>query len=86
MSRSYSVDDGSVAHNEHEIAHLSWSHTGNELAVINFVGQISIYNIFIAINRVINTRRCALDAEDHLSAVIGLSWLHNNRPVQTLDS
>ena len=81
MSKEHLVDGVATAHSEHQILHLSWSHYGNELAIVDAFGQISIYNVFIAINRLSLYRRCAPDPEDHLSAVIGLTWLHLDRPV-----
>ena len=74
--------DVSNVHNEHQIVHISWSHTGNELAVIDLFGQISIYNVFLAINRLTAMRRCALDPEDNMSAVIGMMWVYSDRWVR----
>lgn len=79
MSKEYFVDDVSSVHNEHQIVHLSWSHTGNELAVIDAFGQISVYNVLLAINRLNTMRRCTVDPEDNLCAVIGIMWLYSDR-------
>ena len=76
--------DVSNVHNEHQIVHIAWSHTGNELAVIDVFGQISIYNVFLAINRLTVMRRCALDPEDNMSAVIGMMWVYSDRWVGSL--
>lgn len=81
MTKEYLVDGVATAHSEHQIVHLSWSHHGNELAIVDAFGQISIYSMFIAINRLSLYRRCVLDPEDHLSTVIGLTWLHLDRVV-----
>lgn len=80
MSKEHLVDGVATAHSEHQLVHLSWSHHGNELAIVDAFGQISIYSLFIAINRLSLYRRCGLDPEDHLSAVVGLTWLHLDRP------
>lgn len=79
MSKEYPVDGVVTAHSGHQLVHLSWSHHGNELAIIDAFGQISIYSVFIAINRLSLYRRCVPDPEDHLSAVIGMTWLHLDR-------
>ena len=81
LSKEHLVDGVATAHNEHQLVHLSWSHHGNDLAIVDAFGQISIYSVLIAINRLILWRRCDLDPEDHLNAVIGLAWLHLDRPV-----
>ena len=81
MSKEHLVDGVATVHSEHQIVHLSWSHNGNELAIVDAFGQISIYSIFIAINRLSVYRRCVLDPEDHLNAVIGLTWLHLDKIV-----
>ena len=81
MSKEHLVDGVATVHSEHQIVHLSWSHYGNELAIVDAFGQISIYSIFIAINRLSVYRRCVLDPEDHLNAVIGLTWLHLDKIV-----
>ena len=81
MSKEYLVDGVATAHSEHQLVHLSWSHHGNELAIVDVFGQISIYSVFIAINRLSLYRRCVFDPEDHLSAIIGLTWLHLERLV-----
>ena len=81
LSKEHLIDGVATAHSEHQLVHLSWSHHGNELAIVDAFGQISIYSVYIAINRLSLYRRCVLDPEDHLSAVIGLTWLHLDRPV-----
>jgi len=79
MSKEYSIGDVSNVHNEHQIVHLCWGHTGNELAVVDVFGQISIYNVFLAINRLTAMRRCTADPEDNLSAVVGIMWVYSDR-------
>lgn len=81
MSREHLIED--ATHHDRELVHLSWSHMGNELAIVDICGRISIYFVLQlpSINRLAVTRRCVSDPEDNLSAVIGLMWLHNDRPV-----
>lgn len=81
MSKEYPIDGVATVHSGHQLVHLSWSHYGNELAIVNVFGQISIYSVFIAINRLSLYRRCVSDLEDHLSAVIGMTWLHLDKTV-----
>lgn len=81
MSKEHFLDDLSNAHNYHEIKHLAWGHTGTELAVVDAVGQISIYNVYSAIDRLTVVRRCSPDPEGHLSAVVGLVWAYSDKSV-----
>lgn len=84
MSNEYFIDDLPQVHNEHQVVHLSWSHAGTEIAIVDVFGQISIYNVFLAINRLTAMRRCTLD-QDNLSAVIGLMWVYSDRWVRLED-
>lgn len=76
LSKGYSLDDLPPVHDGGDIVHLSWSHSGSELAVVDLLGRISVFSIFITMNRLNSSRRCILDPEDHLGAVVGLMWLH----------
>ena len=71
----------STVHSDHRIVHLSWNHTANELAIVDIFGQISIYVVLIVINRIHCARRCVVDPEDNLNAVVGLTWLNTDRMV-----
>ncbi|KAL8936278.1 MAG: hypothetical protein Q9211_004261 [Gyalolechia sp. 1 TL-2023] len=68
-----------LVHDGHPLKHVSWSHPGTELAVIDKLGNISIYSLLISINRCTVSRRCVPDADDNLSAVVGLMWLNQER-------
>ncbi|KAL8968144.1 MAG: hypothetical protein Q9183_002599 [Haloplaca sp. 2 TL-2023] len=66
------------------LKHLSWNHSGTELAVSDVVGNTSVYSVLVAVNRCSVSKRCVLEAEDNLSAVVGLAWLHQDRSVSTI--
>lgn len=82
LSKAYPADGISIVHSEHQLAHLSWSHSGSELAIFDVLGQTSIFIISIALNRLMVTRRCPVDPEDSLSAAVGLMWLNTGRMVR----
>ncbi|KAL8781895.1 MAG: hypothetical protein Q9194_000088 [Teloschistes cf. exilis] len=69
----------STIHAAHALKHLSWNHSGTELAVTDIFGSLSIFSVSVAINRCTVTKRCAVDAEDNLNAIVGLAWLHQDR-------
>lgn len=73
-----------MVHGDQQLAHLSWNHTGYDLAVVDVLGQISIFTLVTALNRLSLVRRCAVDPEDNLNAVIGLNWLNSERMVKPM--
>lgn len=79
LSKENYIDGVSTVHNQHPIVHLCWGHTGTELAIVDVFGQISIYNVYLAINRLNFVKRYASDPEDNLSAVVGLMWVYTDR-------
>lgn len=81
LSEEYNGDAVSIPHSEHEIVNLSWNHTGNDLAVFDICGQISVFTIVLALNRFMVLRRSVTDPEDHLGAVVGYMWLNLERMV-----
>ena len=81
LSQQYVIDDAFTIQHQVDLVHVSWDHGGNVLAIIDAQGRMSIYAAFFTLNRMTIIRRCALDPEDDLGAVIGLMWLHADRPV-----
>ncbi|KAL8997228.1 MAG: hypothetical protein Q9169_003421 [Polycauliona sp. 2 TL-2023] len=67
------------AHDGHTLKHLSWNHTGMELAVIDTRGNISVSSLVTSVNRCSVIRRCVLGAEDDLSVPVGSMWLNQDR-------
>lgn len=52
------------------------------MAVVDLFGQISIFTVQAPItNRINVSRQCMSDPEDHLGAVVGLTWLNTDRMV-----
>lgn len=86
MSKGHLIEDVSKVHSGHQLVHLSWSHSGTELAIVDIYGQISIYTIMrmAPINRLGVVRRCVVDPEDNLSGVVGMMWLYTDKVVGAL--
>ena len=80
LSKRYTIESIRSAHGESDLVHLSWSHVGNELAVIDAVGRVSVHQVMLAMNRLNVFRRSIQDPEDNLSSIVGLMWLHTHRP------
>ncbi|CAL8583760.1 hypothetical protein XPA_009378 [Xanthoria parietina] len=68
-----------LLHNGHTLKHLSWNHTGTELAVIDTLGNISVSSLLTSFNHSSVSRRCMLGAEDNLSVPVGSMWLNQDR-------
>ena len=81
LSQQHYVDDALSVQNAVELVHVSWDHGGNCLAAIDSYGRTSIYATYITVNRMSTFRRRTIDPEDDLGAVVGLMWLHIDRPV-----
>jgi len=57
------------------IIHLSWSHLGTDLAVIDSAGRLMIFAIAIVVDRMVLSRAYISDHEDEMDAVVGMHWL-----------
>ncbi|KAF2198211.1 hypothetical protein GQ43DRAFT_443542 [Delitschia confertaspora ATCC 74209] len=66
-----------LPHSQHDfpIVHLSWSHLGTDLAVINSAGRLIMFTAAFALDRMILARQHFVDQEDEMGAVVGLHWL-----------
>ncbi|QDS74407.1 hypothetical protein FKW77_005772 [Venturia effusa] len=63
-----------IAENHH-IAHVTWSHMGNDLTVVDNCGRILIYSTGFALGQMIQVRPANNDPDDELSSLAGLHWL-----------
>jgi mediator of RNA polymerase II transcription subunit 16, fungi type len=57
------------------IVHLSWSHLGTDLAVIDAAGRLMIFTLYLVLDRMNAARTHLTDHEDELSAIVGMHWL-----------
>lgn len=82
LSSLYSIDDLGASHGESDLVHLSWSHSGTDLAVVDIAGRVSIHAVYgAAMNRLAVSRRALLDPEDDLASLVGFMWLYKeDRP------
>jgi len=82
LSKEYLIEDLPDPQHGRELVHLSWDPTGVELAVIDVFGRISIFGVYITVNRMSLLRRCLVDPEDSLAGVVGMMWLNVDKPVR----
>lgn len=81
LSDEHDADASLAVHSEYKIFRLSWNHIGNDVAVLDLYGQILVFTILIALNRLTVVRRCISDPEDNLGAVVGYVWLNIERMI-----
>ncbi|KAH0564742.1 hypothetical protein GP486_001870 [Trichoglossum hirsutum] len=62
-----------------QIVHLSWNPAGSELAMVDTLGRLSIFTIYVAVNRLSLCRSGVVDQEDDLGVIVGMSWLNMER-------
>ncbi|KAI9759075.1 MAG: mediator complex subunit [Chaenotheca gracillima] len=83
LSDAFPIHQVQAIHESQPLAHISWNQAGSELAVVDVLGRLSIFSIFIAINRLISSRSGLVDQPDDLGAIVGLKWLSQDRPYAT---
>ncbi len=83
LSRENLVFQANAAHERNELCHLSWNHSGAEVAVVDVLGRILVFQIVIAVNRLLASRPHdhLHHQEDDLGAVVGMAWLNTERQV-----
>ncbi|EUC46444.1 hypothetical protein COCMIDRAFT_4478 [Bipolaris oryzae ATCC 44560] len=57
------------------LIHLSWSHLGNDLAVMDQAGRVMIFSCAMALDRMHFTRAEIAHPESEVDAVVGMHWL-----------
>lgn len=75
LSEAYPIANVSRFHENQQLAHVTWNGHGAELAVVDVLGRVSFYTIFLAVNHLNVTRHQILDQDDDLSALVGFWWL-----------
>ena len=81
LSQGYPTPQVSRVHGGLQLCHLSWNHSGTDLAIVDVLGRISVFTFMTALNRLGATRENISDQEDDLGAVVGLIWLNSGRMV-----
>jgi len=64
--------------------HISWSNSGLELVVVDVVGNLSVYTMFVAVNSYSLAGSFQWEQGEALGPIIGLEWLSINRVVRVL--
>ena len=68
----------SALHNDYPLVHLAWNHQGNELAIFDSVGRISVFSMLTIMSHFSIPRKCVVDVEDHLGVAVGALWINNS--------
>ncbi|KAF2686468.1 hypothetical protein K458DRAFT_198476 [Lentithecium fluviatile CBS 122367] len=62
-------------HNDYPFVHLSWSHLGNDLVIINSAGHVLVFSCAMALDRMSFMRAESGPPESDMDAVVGMHWL-----------
>ncbi|KAF7719404.1 Uncharacterized protein PECH_004899 [Penicillium ucsense] len=81
LSDEFPLAPVTEAHSGNQLLHLSWSDAGSELAVVDSMGRVSIYSIFMALNNITGLRQATYDSGDDSNQIVGLMWLNPGRQV-----
>jgi len=71
-----------VIHDGQPIIHLSWNVVGSDLAIVDALGRLSIFTVYISIDRLNCVRAAVMDQDDDLSPLVGFWWLNTDKPVK----
>lgn len=81
LSDAYPVANVARYHEGQPLTHVTWNSHGAELAVMDRLGRVSFYTVFLAVNHLNVTRSQILDQDDDLCALVGFWWLPVERAV-----
>lgn len=81
LSDEFPLGPVTEAHNGNLLVHLSWNDAGSELAVVDCLGRVSIYSVFMALNNITGLRQATYDSSDDSNQIVGLMWLNPGRQV-----
>jgi len=79
LSDAYPIANVSRYHENQRLVHVTWN-SGAELAVVDVLGRVSFYTVFLAVNHLTATRSQILDQDDDLSTLVGFWWLPLEKP------
>jgi mediator of RNA polymerase II transcription subunit 16 len=63
-----------AGHDDFQFVHLSWSHLGNDLAVMDAAGHVMIFSCQMALDRMTFVRAEIAQPEAEADAVVGMHW------------
>jgi mediator of RNA polymerase II transcription subunit 16 len=66
------------ARDDYPIVHLSWSHLGNDLVVVDAAGRVMIFSCAMALDRMHFSRADLAHPEAEVDGVVGIHWLAIN--------
>jgi mediator of RNA polymerase II transcription subunit 16, fungi type len=81
LSEEYQQSQVAQLHVGQQLVHLCWNEVGNDLAVLDVSGRISIFSISTTLNNIAINRQPMLDQPDDGAQVVGMMWMNANRAV-----
>lgn len=80
LTEGYPVHQVVRAHEGQQIAHLSWNAMGTELAIIDVLGRVSFFGVYMSVN-MLQCYAQFTDQEDDLGAMVGFWWMNTDKQV-----
>ena len=80
LSPAYPIVGLSRNHDGQRLQHVTWGTYGADLAVIDVLGRVSFYTVYVVINALSLVTLIPVEQDDDLCALAGFWWLPPERP------
>lgn len=81
LTDGYPVHQAARTHDGQQIAHLSWNAMGTELAIIDVLGRVSFFAVYMSVNVLQCYNHQFTDHEDDLGGLVGFWWMNTEKQV-----
>lgn len=81
LTEGYPVAQAARVHDGQQLVHLSWNTMGTELAIIDVLGRVSFFAVYMSVNVLQCTWAHFTDQEDDLGGLVGFWWLNTEKQV-----
>lgn len=80
LSDAYPIMHVPRHHDKQKLQHVAWSSPGAELAVVDVIGRVSFYTVFLAVNQLTISTMHTAEHDNDLGSLVGFWWLPIERP------
>ncbi|KAI5808817.1 mediator complex, subunit Med16 [Peziza echinospora] len=79
LTEGFPVAQVSRIHENQQIVHVSWNTSGTELAIIDVLGRVSFFAVYMSVNVLQCTWGIVREPENDLSGLVGFWWLNTDK-------